>query len=158
MTPMSPGGKCRCRTKNLAVVLAIGLPLAAAYIRRVGVLLGPGWGPGRGPAARRSRRPTRMPRRRRVGTSRRPISTESCTGTLSFSGGCRRGAGGRTNGNLWLDFTPDGKLAWTTLATVGDRPPLAIVERYEYSYQPGPGRPCLTLTERTIDGMATRLL
>ena len=60
------------------------------------------------------------------------------------------------NREFVLDFRPDGKLVWTTRVTVGDRPPIDVVERYEYKFEPGRFL-VTTLTEKSFDGKANVL-
>jgi hypothetical protein len=130
--------------KYLGVALAVGLPLAAAgYLVWV-------YHSTNAEFDRRSLAgTTRDPAERWFESD--PVDPADLHGTWTS-----RAEVGTSRRESVLDFQPDGKLVWTLRVTVGDVPPTDIVDRYEYTFDPGRFL-VLTLTERTTDGKAAVL-
>lgn len=134
------------RGKYWAVAVAVGMPLAA-----VGYLVWVYYST-RAELARQSLSGTISdPTERWFGSD--PVDPADLDGTWVARAETDGGANRR---ELVLDFQPDGKLVWTTRATVGDRPPIDNVERHDYRFEPG-RFVVTTLTEESYDGKAVAL-
>jgi hypothetical protein len=128
------------RTKNLAVALVVGLPLAAAaYV---------GWVYYSARVEFADRGPPITPPDPNAPPQTLPVVMDPAE--LHGIWSARADVRGNRRESV-LEFRPDGELVWTTRVTVGDAPPIETVERYEYTYDAGPTL-LLTLRERVIDG------
>jgi hypothetical protein len=128
------------RSKNLAVALAVGLPLAAAaYV---------GWVYYSARVEFADRGPPIPPPDPNAPPQTLPVVMDPAE--LHGIWSARADVRGNHRESV-LEFQPDGDLVWTTRATVGGAPPIETVERYKYTFDSGPTL-LLTLRERTIDG------